>query len=256
MNNTDNNKQSRRRVIKRAEGINPESTGYESIESDIKESDDLRYNIGTSKGGQSTKRGRGFKIFLMYAGLVAIVFVITYTLKQITQERLEQTAVKDFNLATITKPLPPTGPVSEIKKGESEIKLKTKASLIEGTVLVSPTVSYATVVNVKGKKTDLWLENPEVNKQSLQYVIKDSDLGVLYVSPVLKPGEYVESPSLSQSLKEYYKGYTLYSFYFEETSLAESSETVTSGQHSSGDVSGYKLININTSSITLGQNIK
>ena len=113
--------------------------------------------------------------------------------------------------------------------------------------LVSPSISYASVVSVEGKETDLWLENPKVNKQSLQYVIRDSELGVLYISPVLKPGEYVESPSLSQTLKEHYKGYTLYSFYFEEAPGQE---------HSTENASKYKLININTSSITLGQNTK
>lgn len=218
------------------------------LESGLKESDNLRHK---------TRIGKDFKIFLMYVGLAVIVFATTYTIKQLTQKKWEQSAVKDFSLASITKPLPPTEPIAEIKRGESEIKLKTKAGLIEDVVLVSPSISYASVANVEGKKTDLWLENPEVNKQSLQYVIRDSELGVLYVSPVLKPGEYVENPSLSQSLAEYYKGYTLYSFYFEETSSEESSVIATSEQeYSTENASKYKLININTSSITLGQNTK
>lgn len=57
--------------------------------------------------------------------------------------------------------------------------------------------SYNSIPTVKGKKSDLWVENRSANVHNLQvYIVDTATKRVVYISPVLKPGEFVKDQDL------------------------------------------------------------
>lgn len=96
--------------------------------------------------------------------------------------------------------------------------------------------SYNSSPAAKGKSTDLWIENRDINKYSVQTVILDTDSQeVIYISPILDPGTYVEEQRLITADIDTSKSYEVQSYLYLK------------------DKETYTLYSIGTSSLTFSK---
>ena len=70
--------------------------------------------------------------------------------------------------------------------------------------------SYNSTPTVKGKDSNLWIENLSINTYSSQTLIIDTTTNeVIYISPIMKPGTYVDNQKLLTKNIDFTKGYEI-----------------------------------------------
>lgn len=77
--------------------------------------------------------------------------------------------------------------------------------------------SYNSTPTVEGDKTNLWIENRDINTYSTQTVITDPNTNeVVYMTPVMEPGTFVEEQKLLKKDIDTTKGYEVHTYLYTE----------------------------------------